>query len=365
MKQSIGYTLSLNIAIIFIVIVFAFIAMALSYYRAFKVSKVITATIEKNEGYTLAAEEEILKNLSIIGYNMTKVTCAPTKNGCTRLDRTDPVMTNGTSHYNGDRGYCVYYCNDGDYYRYKTTTNMLLNIPIVNSLPVSVEINTNKMYEYNITRESFNDEEFNEDDTFTVPSTGRYRITAYGAQGGGTSKAAGGKGAKVETEFDLNAGDTLNITIGRQGTCAEVINTGMENKEFGNGHFCTGGGKTIVSNSSTSIIVAGGGGGAIDYYSYIPGGNAGSEGKTCLGVNCSGGAETGQVCKSENKEIISIGGGAGEGCFNGHNGDHCANRVGSGGGGSSCVASFITNYTTLNGNDSPNTGDGKVTIKKL
>ena len=145
MKQSIGYTVSLNIAITFIIIVFAFIAMALSYYKAFKVSKIITATIEKNEGYNIAAEEEIINKLTAVGYNMNKVNCLASRNGCSLLTSSN---ANGTNHYDGDAGYCVYYCNDGDgYYRYKTTTNMLLNIPIINSIAnIPVEINTNKMY---------------------------------------------------------------------------------------------------------------------------------------------------------------------------------------------------------------------------
>ena len=154
MKQSIGYTLSLNIAITFIIIVFAFIAMALSYYRAFKVSKVITAAIEKNEGYTFDTEKEIINKLSSIGYNMTKVNCPKERNSC-------KLTGYGYKYSQGQAGYCVYLCEeDGGYYRYKTTTNMMLNIPIINRITnIPVEINTNKMYGYDIDRSKHEQEE--------------------------------------------------------------------------------------------------------------------------------------------------------------------------------------------------------------
>ena len=51
MKESIGGTASLNIALAFISIVFAFLAAALSYYKAFKVNNIISNAIEKYEGF--------------------------------------------------------------------------------------------------------------------------------------------------------------------------------------------------------------------------------------------------------------------------------------------------------------------------
>ena len=50
--------------------------------------------------------------------------------------------------------------------------------------------------------------------TWTVPTSGLYRIAAHGAQGGG---ADGGKGAIIEGDFNLTAGDVLRIVVGQQG----------------------------------------------------------------------------------------------------------------------------------------------------
>jgi hypothetical protein len=51
--------------------------------------------------------------------------------------------------------------------------------------------------------------------TFTVPTTGTYNITAYGAQGGlVTSGYAGGLGAEIGGFVNLTAGQTLSILVG-------------------------------------------------------------------------------------------------------------------------------------------------------
>ena len=62
MKESIGYTVTLNIVITFIIIVFAFLSAALIYFKSNKVSNVITETIEKYEGYNVYAKNEIDAN---------------------------------------------------------------------------------------------------------------------------------------------------------------------------------------------------------------------------------------------------------------------------------------------------------------
>ncbi len=79
---------------------------------------------------------------------------------------------------------------------------------------------------------------------FTVPTTGIYRITARGAQGGGI---AGGLGARMVGEFNLNAGDVLRIIVGQLGT----------NNDNGVG----GGGGSYIVRNNIPLIVAGGGGG--------------------------------------------------------------------------------------------------------
>src|ERR1041385_569230 len=49
--------------------------------------------------------------------------------------------------------------------------------------------------------------------SWTVPVTGPYKITAIGARGAGN----GGYGAQLEGNFNLTAGQVLSIVVGQQG----------------------------------------------------------------------------------------------------------------------------------------------------
>ena len=79
---------------------------------------------------------------------------------------------------------------------------------------------------------------------WVVPSTGSYKIEAWGAQGGPNW----GLGAYTSGEFTLTAGNTLKIIVGQQGGSS-------------NGNHGSGGGGSFVANNITPLIVAGGGGG--------------------------------------------------------------------------------------------------------
>lgn len=87
---------------------------------------------------------------------------------------------------------------------------------------------------------------------WTVFKTGTYRIRAAGAQGGRDSAA--GRGAIVESDFSLNAGEVLRIVVGQKGTAS--------------GNYSGGGGGTAVAlyrlGSFVPLIVAGGGGGTVN-----------------------------------------------------------------------------------------------------
>lgn len=81
--------------------------------------------------------------------------------------------------------------------------------------------------------------------TWSVPSSGVYRITVRGASGGGANP---GRGVVLAADFSLSAGQSLQMVVGQQGV------TGNDNNGSG------GGGSYIVSNGQP-LIVAGGGGG--------------------------------------------------------------------------------------------------------
>ncbi|MBV8796806.1 MAG: hypothetical protein JO136_17885, partial [Hyphomicrobiales bacterium] len=57
---------------------------------------------------------------------------------------------------------------------------------------------------------------------FTIPATGTYQITAFGAQGGSAGGgeiglAHGGGGAEIRGDFVLTKGDVLQIAVGGAG----------------------------------------------------------------------------------------------------------------------------------------------------
>jgi hypothetical protein len=50
--------------------------------------------------------------------------------------------------------------------------------------------------------------------SFTVPTTDTYQILAFGAQGGSIANGPGGRGAEIEGDFRLTAGEILQISVG-------------------------------------------------------------------------------------------------------------------------------------------------------
>lgn len=168
MKESIGYTVTLNIIIVFITIVVAFLCAALIYFKSNKVSNIITTAIEKYEGYDTLAINEINVNLSSIGYNINSI-----ESDCLKKNPIYDGTAKTTVCYllpyefqnaQGQLGYCVYACYEedawkdgnrlegyynGDYYFYKIRTNMMINIPIVNDLMnIPIYSNTNRLYNF-------------------------------------------------------------------------------------------------------------------------------------------------------------------------------------------------------------------------
>ena len=154
MKESVGYTVSLNIMIVFITIIIAFLCATLIYFKSNKVSNVITSAIEKYEGYNSSAISEINRNLSTLGYGSHSINC--------NSSIEDKGAINGKCNHiegTGDRGYCVYVCYEqdvfeddryaGDYYYYKIRTNMMITIPVVQDiLDIPIYSNTNRLYNF-------------------------------------------------------------------------------------------------------------------------------------------------------------------------------------------------------------------------
>ncbi|ACK98715.1 hypothetical protein CN498_22020 [Bacillus thuringiensis] len=92
--------------------------------------------------------------------------------------------------------------------------------------------------------------------SWTVQNDGEYKIEAYGAEGGNS----GGKGAKVQGNFNLKKGQVIKILIGQMGGA-------YTNSKYGT---VGGGGGTFLADSQNApLIIAGGGGGFNKYQNYI------------------------------------------------------------------------------------------------
>lgn len=102
--------------------------------------------------------------------------------------------------------------------------------------------------------------------SYTVPDTGIYILTAYGAQGGSYGTYKGGYGGSINARVWLTKGEKITYTIGGQ----NGYNGGGTGSVYGNG----GGATTVVSDRQGTLLIAGGGGGA------SPGGNGGAGGSS-------------------------------------------------------------------------------------
>ena len=162
MKESVGYTVTLNIVITFIIIIFTFISAALIYFKSNKVSNIITDTVQKYEGYNLYAENEIQTKLSSIGYSNKSVNCAQYYN---RIGAKERVNCYNSSLTDGSDGYCVFICrekvnnkslgNDEFYYYYKISTNLMFNVPIINDIvDIPIFSNTSRLYDFECQKDS-------------------------------------------------------------------------------------------------------------------------------------------------------------------------------------------------------------------
>ena len=240
----------------------------------------------------------------------------------------------------------------------------------------------------------------NADISWTVPETGIYDITAFGAGGGAfVYGSGGGLGAEIGGNSALTAGQTLTIVVGGEG---------------GSGSGGGGGGGTYVVLGGAPLVIAGGGGGG--GYDGAGGngltgkdGGAGGDGGGPGGVGGAGGGGAGLAgggggggfsgaggdapngglggdgfpgsqggygaCVFQGLHIAGnggfgggggggcrgaafVGGGGGGGGFSGGGGG-AGSEFGGGGGGGSYLASFATELVAFPGQ---NSGDGLVTI---
>jgi hypothetical protein len=143
---------------------------------------------------------------------------------------------------------------------------------------------------------------------FTVPTSGTYKIEAWGATGGGGRTLVGPKGAYSKSFVLLSKDERIKILVGEKGY------PGYDNS---NNIYCGGGGGgTFIAKDRTPLCVAGGGG-SLTYWSFSPIASHACGQSTQLSANFGTGQAT---LKMGGKATYSSGGGGFEG--NGGDGSH-------------------------------------------
>lgn len=138
MKQGVGFSVTINIIAIFIVVTFAFLVATLNYYKAYKVNNAISNSIEKYEGYNDLAINEINDKLTSLGY-------VNGKKGCSTNNNYGTLVQN-----NSKFSYCVYEKKLNETtgkFKYVIITYLNFNIPIINTtLNLPVKTTTESIY---------------------------------------------------------------------------------------------------------------------------------------------------------------------------------------------------------------------------
>ncbi len=175
MRQSMGTTFMLNFIILFIFLVFAFLAGTLSYYKAYRINNSIVNAIERFEGYNQYSIDEInikLKNLAYetqnLKYDISRYCPQEWKTASQNVNEFNKVgyLISGEyeSYGRGEYGYCIYlYENDGNfknyqgsdvattdvYYTYGVLTYLQFQFPgLQYLLRIPIFSRTNRMYDY-------------------------------------------------------------------------------------------------------------------------------------------------------------------------------------------------------------------------
>lgn len=134
MREAIGGTWLFTIVIVFIVLFTSFLALSINYSKAFKVKNGIVNIIEKNEGVSREARDEISEYLSSVGY-VVYSSCPKTTSvsNSERAKGFDASISNSNKYR-----YCVARVidNNGNIQKnyYKVTVFFRVDLPILGEL---------------------------------------------------------------------------------------------------------------------------------------------------------------------------------------------------------------------------------------
>jgi len=163
--ESIGADFLLNFILLFIFLVFAFLAGTLSYYRAFRINNVIVHAIEMFEGYNRLSVLEIDRVLSGFGYdeeavNRFQAGACPQQRVSNNVFNAIGAETPVGERVDARNGYCIYVYNfdmaarrsqtpTDPHFSFGVLTFMHLRLPVLEfHITIPVYARTNRMYDF-------------------------------------------------------------------------------------------------------------------------------------------------------------------------------------------------------------------------
>lgn len=117
MKEAIGNSFVFNMVMIFVGVMIALLVGSLAYSKGFKIRNRIIDIVQKYDGYTDEAREEIEKNLADIGYRIVDKSCKE-RNGVSAIQ-------------DSDYRYCLYKYDTAKGPYYGVTVFIHIDIPII------------------------------------------------------------------------------------------------------------------------------------------------------------------------------------------------------------------------------------------
>ena len=130
MKEAIGNTFLVTLAILFLSLIMLLLVYSLTYSKAFKAKNKIVSVIEKYNGFTDEAKEEVDKHMHSMGYKTSAygATCK-TLSEDDDLDQSTIKVVHDLS--GGDYDYCVYEISSSRGKYYHIVTFMHFDIPVI------------------------------------------------------------------------------------------------------------------------------------------------------------------------------------------------------------------------------------------
>lgn len=126
MKEAIGTSFVFNLVMIFVGVFIALYVGSIAYTKGYKVKNRIIDIIEKHDGYTMDAVDEIDANLAEIGYQINLNQACEDK--VNPEDNQSPIKS---LNQNGNYKYCVYEFKTSKGMYYGVTTFIHFDIPLI------------------------------------------------------------------------------------------------------------------------------------------------------------------------------------------------------------------------------------------